>query len=380
MSIRQFFIPLRRYCFNKYLSGLLFALLTVIALARAFQQYYFIDAAKAVQYSLLWHIPFNLFIWWLWLLFVPVIYWITINLNVRSLRQTQGVVMYLLLPVSIICIRHAIASVIVCMFFEQYTFLYVFTGRTLRGVGIWIDFVVYFSIMIGVRIIEYQQKAAMDKLIFTHLQARITQSQLSALKSQLRPHFLFNTLNSLSTSIVLNENNEAKRMLSLITNFLKTTLDERVHQEISFEQELNFINQYLEIEKVRFEEKLAIQEEIAPDTLLAAMPSFLLLPLVENCIYHAIAPKVSGGILRIASEVRSGELVIIVEDDGPGLEGFTIGKNTHEGVGIKNTKERLFFSYGENHTLRFENGNLGGLKVTVKIPFKHIDKKVFEAH
>jgi sensor histidine kinase YesM len=378
MKNRLFYF-LNKHSFNKYLSGFLFFLLTLIALARAFQQYYFIDAEKAAQYSLWWHIPFNLFIWWLWLLFVPLIYWITITLNEESLKKLHGVVMYLILPVVTIGFRHAIAAMIVWIFIGHSTFFNTFMSRTIRGPGIWIDFVVYFSIMIGVRIIEYQQKMETDKLRFTQLQTRVTRSQLGALKSQLRPHFLFNTLNSLSTAIVLNENEEAKRMLSLIKNFLKTTIDDRVQQEIPFEQELRFINQYLEIEKVRYEEKLTIEEEIAPNTLQAAVPSFLLLPLVENCIYHAIAQKVSGGTVRIASKLEANELVIMVEDNGPGLEGFAMKKKGHEGVGIKITKERLFYSFGEQHTLRFENGSLGGLTVTIKIPFKRIGENIIQS-
>jgi sensor histidine kinase YesM len=378
MGIHRLFVGVRRYCFNKYLTGLLFALLTFIALARAFQQYYFIDAAKVNQYSLWWHIPFNLFIWWLWLLFVPVIYWITLTLHEKPMKKFHGIVMYLILPLVMIALRQAIASVIVINYVKNVTFFYVFTGRTIRGAGIWIDFVVYFSIMIGVLIIEYQQKQENDKWKFTQLQSRVTRSQLGALKSQLRPHFLFNTLNSLSTSIVLNENREAKRMLSLIKSFLKTTLDERVQQEIPFAQELRFINQYLEIEKVRYEEKLTVQEEIAPGTLQAAVPSFLLLPLVENCIYHAVAAKVTGGVVRIASELQDDELVIMVEDDGPGLTGFTGKAHTHKGVGIKITKERLFYSFGEQHTFHLGNGHMGGLLVTIKIPFKRISENFVE--
>jgi two-component system, LytTR family, sensor kinase len=154
---------------------------------------------------------------------------------------------------------------------------------------------------------------------------------------------------------------------------LKMTLNEHVQQEISLEQELKFINQYLEIEKVRYEDKLKILQDIDRDSLQAAVPSFLLLPLVENSVYHAIAPKVSGGVLKISSSVHGEELLITVEDNGPGLEGFSAAKKTHNGVGIKITKERLFYSFGERFTIHFSNSTLGGLKVNIKIPFKHID-------
>jgi len=377
--IRRISSFIRTYSFNSYLSSLLFFFLTLVGLARAFQQYYIIDAPKLHQYSLWWHVPFNLFIWWLWLLFVPLIYWITVTFKTDPQRKLAGVVIYFLLPILIISLRHMIAAGIVQMVIGSSTYFNTLTGRIFRSFGIWVDFVVYFSIMIGVRIIEYQQKEEKDRLKYTQLQARLTQLQLNALKSQLRPHFLFNTLNSLSTYILLNENEEAMRMLQLIKNFLKTTIDESVEQEIPLEKELQFIGQYLEIQKVRYEEKLNVVRDIAPETLQAAIPSFLLLPLVENCIYHAIAPKVGKGIVRISAHRVAGDVVLCVEDNGPGLHGAAKAKKATEGVGIKITRERLFALYKENQSFRFEASPLGGLKVNIRFPYHRVVEEPFPA-
>ncbi|RPI06441.1 MAG: hypothetical protein EHM64_02850 [Ignavibacteriae bacterium] len=360
----------RKYSFNKYISSILFALLTSIALARAFQQFYFVDAAKVHQYSLWWHIPFNLFIWWLWMLFVPLVYWTMVTLREKTGNPWSGFIVYLLLPGLFILVRQTIAAAVVYIIIGQSTFLHTLGSRTLRAPIIWIDFVVYYSIMIGVRIVEYQQKRETDKVKIVQLQARLTQSQLNALRSQLRPHFLFNALNSVSTSIFLKENTDAKRMLALISNFLKTTVTENNQQEISLQQELSFINRYLQIEKVRFEEKLTVVRDLAPETLTASVPSFLLLPLVENTIYHAIVPNIHGGTIRLASKKEGDVLTIIVEDTGPGTNETARKKKSGEGIGIKITKERLEHRYGTNQSLQFEHGTMGGLKATIRIPFK----------
>jgi hypothetical protein len=362
-QIREF---IKTYTFNKYLSWILFTVLTIIGITRALQQYFIFDVGKSLQHSfLLWHIPFNIFIWWLWFLFVPIIYWITVRFG-----RLHWIFSYIIFPALIILARQSIATLTIVAIRETSTFPSVLYHRTIQGPGIWVDLVVFFSIMIGVRIVEYKQQSERDTLKNSQIMARLAQSQLNALKSQLRPHFLFNTLNSLSASIVLHENEEAKRMLSLIRNFMKTTIDESNHQEITFDQELQFINQYIEIEKVRYEDKLRVERSIAPETLPALVPSFLLLPLVENSINYAIVPKISDGLLRISSTRENDDLTIMIEDNGPGLDGF-IGRNkSKKGVGIKITKERLEHLYKDQYALQFENRSSGGLRVLIKIPYR----------
>ena len=362
MQIRTF---LKQYSFNRYLSGILFLVLTLIAVARALQQYYIFDAGKLVQHSLWWHIPFNLCIWWLWLIFVPFIYWVTVRF-----QRLPWIVSYLLFPVCMILLRQSIAAVIIYFLRGTSTFPSILFYRTIRGPGIWVDIVVFFAIVIGIRVVEFKHQSERDSLKYTQLLARLAQSQLNALQSQLRPHFLFNTLNNLSTSIVLHENAEAKRMLSLIRNFLETTLDENNRQEITFEQELRFINQYIEIEKVRYEDKLRVEQYIPPETLPALVPRFLLLPLVENSMNYAIAPKRTDGFLGIRATQDGETLEIVVEDNGPGWNGTPAAGKSHKGVGMKNTRERLQHLYRDRFTLQYENRPQGGFQVLIRIPYR----------
>lgn len=376
-SRNRFILLIRKYSFNKYVSTILFGLLTSIAVIRALQQIYIINVSKEfLRYSLWWQIPFNLLLWWLWFLFLPLIYWITVSLSHKSRTVYYWALIYIVLPASIIVIRQVIASIVMVVGLREDEFFDLFLRRTIYNRWIWLDIVAYFSIVIVVRIVEYQKKNALDRLKYNQLHSRLVQSQLNALKSQLRPHFLFNTLNSVSTSIVLQENEEAKRMLILIKNFLKTTVDESDQQEIPFEQELHFISQYLEIERVRFEDKLVIEKNIDPATLRALVPSFLLLPLVENSIYHAIAPKKSGGTIGISSQREESMMIITVEDSGSNADEIMRKKKSQEGVGIKITKERLYYLFGDQQALMFEQSVLGGLKVIIQIPLREANSQV----
>jgi sensor histidine kinase YesM len=345
--------------------------LTGIAIVRALQQYYIIDiTTKKIQLSLWWHIPFNLFLWWSWFLFLPVIYWITTALSFRTRKLYYWLLLYILLPLGVIFLRQFVATVITYLVQHDREFLVLLMKRTLQNGWIWLDFVVYVSIAIAIRIIEYQQKNTRDILKYTQTQGRLVQSQLSALSSQIRPHFLFNALSSVSTSIVLKENTEAKRMLALISSFLKTTVEENDQQEIQLCKELSFINQYLQIEKIRFNDKLKIVQEIDPQTLSATVPSFLLLPLVENSIYHAIASSMLEGTIFISTKKDDNQLTIVIEDTGTDSEVASVKKKTKEGIGLKITKDRLQYLYGDQHSLSITRGTLGGWKVIICLPFR----------
>jgi LytS/YehU family sensor histidine kinase len=224
-------------------------------------------------------------------------------------------------------------------------------------------------------VVEYQQKNKMTELRFTRLQSQLAQSHLNALKSQLHPHFLFNTLNTISTLILKADDSEAERMLSLLNNFLKTTVFQSDRQEITLEEELRFVKDYLEIEKVRFSDKLEVKENVAKETLQAQVPNLLLQPIIENAIYHGIAHKTSHGIIQISTKKKEGQLLICVEDNGPGLT-MMKKKKSKEGVGLKITKERLAQLFGTDHLFELENLVSGGVRVTISIPFTHSEPMV----
>jgi two-component system, LytTR family, sensor kinase len=192
------------------------------------------------------------------------------------------------------------------------------------------------------------------------------QAQLRALRYQLNPHFLFNTLNAISTLVAQHENAAANRMLARLGDFLRLTLESSGAQEVPLSAELDFVRRYLEIEQVRLGERLDVRFNISPEALAVPVPNLILQPLVENAIRHSIAPRESGGRLEIEARCAAGLLHLEVRDDGPKL----IGDLTSlcEGVGLSNTQARLAQLYGSSHDFELRVADVGGLAVVIRLP------------
>ena len=195
------------------------------------------------------------------------------------------------------------------------------------------------------------------------------QAQLMALRYQLNPHFLFNTLNAISTLILDRDNETANLSVTRLSDFLRYSLDNDPMKRVSLRQELEALDLYLEIEKVRFNERLNIQREIEVQALEGLVPSLILQPLIENAVKYAVTPREEGGTIRISAKVHEGALMITVADDGPGLGN---GKSKHKssGVGLKNTRERLKQLYGEKQALTLAPADPHGLVITINIPYE----------
>ncbi|HUI31032.1 MAG TPA: histidine kinase [Candidatus Acidoferrales bacterium] len=346
----------------------LFGVLTVVALVVAMQQFYIINYNTVTRYDLIWHVPFNLFYFWYWFTILPIMYWIIIDFKPRRYNALYWTFLYFLMPIGIVLIHQVIASVTINLFLGYSDFFTLVYKRVVRNPWVGMDLTLYFAIMIAINIVEYQQKNKADELRLAQLQAQLVQSQLSALESQLHPHFLFNTLNAVSTLILKRENREAERMLRLLHEFLKSTIYQNERHEITFREEVRFIRQYLEIEKVRYKDRMEIELDIGEETLDVFVPNLLLQPVLENAIRYAVAARKSKGIVKITSKLEDGRLKIMVEDNGPGLV-VPPEKKSREGLGLKITKERLAHFCGDKYLFELEPSSLGGLKVRMEIPF-----------
>jgi signal transduction histidine kinase len=196
------------------------------------------------------------------------------------------------------------------------------------------------------------------------------EAQLRMLRYQLNPHFLFNTLNAISTLILEAENKTANSMVQKLSAFLRYSLDNDPMEKIDLEHEVDSIKLYLEIEKVRFEDRLAVEYDIDDLSMRALVPSLLLQPLVENSIKYAVAASENGGVIRIKSRVFAQELLLEISDNGPGID-MSDGKVFESrGVGINNTRERLNELYGRDHSCKFGNAEPSGLKISIRIPYE----------
>jgi two-component system, LytTR family, sensor kinase len=192
-------------------------------------------------------------------------------------------------------------------------------------------------------------------------------ARLAALRYQLNPHFLFNSLNAVSTLVVESNAPAATRMLSQIGDYLRATLDTPIQSEIPLSDEIALTDRYLAIEQARLEGRLTVRLQIAPDAWDAAVPSLLLQPLVENAVRHGIAARVDGGTLGIRCDVYDEQLCVTVRNSGP-----LYSPNGRNGIGLVNTAERLRVLYGEDHDFALRWPASGGCEATIRIPFRRL--------
>jgi two-component system, LytTR family, sensor kinase len=199
------------------------------------------------------------------------------------------------------------------------------------------------------------------------LEAQLAQAQLEALKMQLHPHFLFNTLNAIA-ALQLEDPETARRMVVRLSDFLRATLENSGAREISVDREVDFVSRYLEIERVRFPSTLTVEITIDPETRDALVPNLILQPIVENAIRHGIAAKASGGHVEIRAVRQNGCLQLSVRNTGPGL-GAAALRVSGTGRGLAITRNRLERQYGSTAYLSIQNASGGGVEVSIRLPF-----------
>ncbi len=196
------------------------------------------------------------------------------------------------------------------------------------------------------------------------------EAQLKMLRYQLNPHFLFNTLNAIST-LILDSNNElANVMVTRLSRFLRYTLDNDPMQKVTVTEEVEALKLYLDIEKVRFDERLRLNFTIEPGAEQALMPSLLLQPLVENSIKYAIAHAINGGAISVSARIDDGRLELVVADDGPGIELKNGIPRNGGGVGLSNCRERLVEIYGDEQSFELSETEPHGLTISIGIPLE----------
>jgi two-component system, LytTR family, sensor kinase len=203
------------------------------------------------------------------------------------------------------------------------------------------------------------------------------EARLRALRFQLEPHFLFNALNAVSTLVVEGRNAAATRMLARLGDFLRLTLDAADSAEVSIEEELEFVRRYLEIERVRFGDRLSVTIEASPEASRGLVPVLLLQPLVENAVRHGALRRDGGGSVSLTVSEEGGMLRVAVTDDGPGFAGDPVER---AGVGLANTAARLAELYGDRARLSLDPSPEGGVVATVEIPFRPAPEAAWEPH
>ena len=227
--------------------------------------------------------------------------------------------------------------------------------------------------------IKQWQRSTQERERVLRAESEAREARLSALRYQLNPHFLFNSLNAASTLVLDGDAPGATRMLAQIGDLLRTTLDHDALQETPLSQELAFIEQYLAIEQTRLGKRLRVEMFVSPDTLDAIVPGMLLQPLVENAVRHGVAPLIGGGTIRIESRLNADRLLIAISNSGPrhGAEGPSrsngkpcCANGKVRGIGLKNTGERLKTLYGNDHRFLLQWPEAGGCEAMIEVPFR----------
>jgi signal transduction histidine kinase len=215
----------------------------------------------------------------------------------------------------------------------------------------------------------------------SELKAQLVRAQLNALKMQLQPHFLFNTLNAIMVLVRGQRGRQAEEMLARLSDLLRCVLEDVEAQEVPLRRELEYLQLYLSIEEVRFQDRLRVEISADPSVLDAAVPHMGLQPIVENAIRHGIGRSSTAGRIQISASRVNESLKVKIQDDGPG---FSAGSPPSRGIGLANTRERLYQLYGDMGQLVIENGDPGGAVVTILLPY-HLapgmaETEVMEVH
>jgi two-component system LytT family sensor kinase len=228
----------------------------------------------------------------------------------------------------------------------------------------------FYWVIVGTYIAVDYQNYLKDRLVRTaELERLLADARLNVLRTQLQPHFLFNALNAISAHIE-SDPRAARLMLERLGDLLRLSLDHIDHQEIGIDQEMAFVERYLQLQAMRFEDRLNVSMTLAPDVHDALVPPFILQPLVENAVHHGAAARSANGTIAVEAWRDNGHIRLAVRDNGPGLPaGWS--EHDNQGIGIANTRERLRHLYGEqNQSLEISEEPGGGVRVDLRLPFR----------
>ena len=308
---------------------------------------------------------FNLIQFYLWGVFSPLLYWFSRRFTIEfRAPRFRRLLLYFVMVVLLAAIHQLL----------NLTLFWLSAAPTRQrfpsiaayyhagfGFGFYVVLIIALLITIAVHALFYYRAQAT-------LKAQLAEAQLRALKMQLHPHFLFNTLHSIS-SLVVDDPRKANAMIARLGDFLRLTLEQTDQQLVSLQEEMAFVRCYLEIEQVRFGDRLTVHYEIEADTVSAAVPHLILQPIVENAIQHAIAPEMDPGQITIAARQVNNLLRLEVRDTGLGMRAGTPSSSGH-GMGIRNVRSRLERLYGADYTFEMVNGPRAGVAVIIEFPLE----------
>ncbi|NNE98094.1 MAG: histidine kinase [Pyrinomonadaceae bacterium] len=308
--------------------------------------------------------------WLIWVGLIPLTLWLCNRFPLNKNNWIYGVLIFLPLGLLFAATRAIFPVLINLLFFEPFAELMtwlpgkIFILITDFSIGL-----VFFALVLSFgQAVNYYKRLREEEVRNSKLEAQLSRAELQALKMQLQPHFLFNVLNSIAALQAENPAT-AREMTVRLGDFLRMTLENVGVQEVAVEKEIEMLRCYLEIEKIRFGNRLKTNINVSPDVLHFRIPNLILQPLVENAITHGIAPVTENGKIDIRANRENGWLKVEIADNGPGIADKS--NIFSSGVGLSNTRARLRQFYGENFRFDFDapNGHCG-LLITLRLPTK----------
>lgn len=310
--------------------------------------------------------------WYLWAALTPGILWLGRRAPLTGRPWWRAALVHL--PVSAaVAALHMITVLSVLWMIEPPTDPELtITAYFLRVFFRWfhVEMLIYWSILGFGAAFDFYRELRARELESSRLEAQLAQARLRALEMQLHPHFLFNTLNAITALIRTGDNPSAVRMIAGLSELLRLALDRSNEQEVPLREELDFLERYLAIERVRFRDRLRVETDVDPEALDVRVPSLVLQPLVENAVRHGIARSATAGLVRIEAARDGDALRIRVIDDGPGP---SRGEGSTDGVGLRNTRARLDQLYGGAHRFELRSAGTGGTVAELTLPWRRRD-------
>ena len=233
--------------------------------------------------------------------------------------------------------------------------------------GLLAYFILYGTILAVGSMLDSRERLAQQQTEAARLSEQLSKAQLSVLRHQIEPHFLFNALNAIAGLVRENRNDDAVSMIAGLSGFLRRILKDSHRQEVPLAEEMDFLRSYLDVQKVRFADRLQLSVDVPQELLVAQVPNLILQPMVENAVKHGIAKRAQGGTIRIRASRLNAILTLSIFNDGPSLTADW--ETTGSGIGISNVRSRLRSLYGDSFDLRLHNQD-NGVEVSVSVPFR----------
>lgn len=312
-------------------------------------------------------------IWYSWALLTPLVLWLGRRFPIERRDAARAIAVHATAAL-VLTVAHSALFTWVQLAIQQRVEPNVPLGAPLPAIfvrstlaRVIVDLFTYGAIVAVGAAIEYRRRVRERELRGAQLESQLAGARLAALKAQLQPHFLFNTLHAIGV-LVREDPSAATRMVALLGDLLRMTLA-RTEQEVRLERELELVRLYMDIERTRFQDRLAVDFDIAPDTLRALVPDMLLQPIAENAVRHGISASPDAGRITVRAARDGATLRLVVADDGPGI-GHATSEAAGHGVGIAATRARLSLLYGEAQSLEIRDGAEGGCEVTITLPYR----------